>query len=236
MDAARKESVLTPDGVKEKQPVFLSDGVHMAYLSNETGEFQVFIKNLKTNEKRQITTLRHGVLRYQLSDDETKLVFEATLWPEEIQENTAFEEMTPEKKAQWEEDLDWRPYEITNLTYKLDEWHGMRKGEFSHIGTAELSSKKQKLFTSDCMEKMEAIYHPGLTMAKNCVYGYPYEGAKGFDVELFVCDETEKSEANKPRQSVVMEIMHRPLQNDTGIVAMAFVILRWKPRTAANVV
>ena len=101
MDAARKESVLTPDGVKEKQPVFLSDGVHMAYLSNETGEFQVFIKNLKTNEKRQITTLRHGVLRYQLSDDETKLVFEATLWPEEIQENTAFEEMTPEKKAQW---------------------------------------------------------------------------------------------------------------------------------------
>ena len=62
--------------MKEKQPVFLSDGVHMAYLSNETGEFQVFIKNLKTNEKRQITTLRHGVLRYQLSDDETKLVFD----------------------------------------------------------------------------------------------------------------------------------------------------------------
>ena len=98
--------------------------------------------------------------------------------------------MTPEKKAQWEEDLDWRPYEITNLTYKLDEWHGMRKGEFSHIGTAELSSKKQKLFTSDCMEKMEAIYpswsHDGKKIA---FYGYPYEGAKGFDVELFVCDE-----------------------------------------------
>ena len=49
MDAARKESVLTPDGVKEKQPVFLSDGVHMAYLSNETGEFQVFIKNVIKN-------------------------------------------------------------------------------------------------------------------------------------------------------------------------------------------
>ena len=50
-DAARKEFVLTLDGINEKQPFFLSDGIHMAYLSNETGEFQVFIKNLKTNEK-----------------------------------------------------------------------------------------------------------------------------------------------------------------------------------------
>lgn len=224
MDAARKESVLTPDGVKEKQPVFLSDGVHMAYLSNETGEFQVFIKNLNTNEKRQITTLRHGVLRYKLSDDETKLVFEATLWPEEIQENTAFEEMTPEKKAQWEEDLDWRPYEITNLTYKLDEWHGMRKGEFSHIGTAELSSKKQKLFTSDCMEKMEAIYpswsHDGKKIA---FYGYPYEGAKGFDVELFVCDENGKNLKQISRDNGIYGD-HAPAftADDTGIVTMVF--------------
>lgn len=61
MDAARKESVLTPDGVKEKQPVFLSDGVHMAYLSNETGEFQVFIKNLKTTKN---VRLQHFVMVY----------------------------------------------------------------------------------------------------------------------------------------------------------------------------
>ena len=186
--------------------------------------FRYLLKILSTNEKRQITTLRHGVLRYQLSDDETKLVFEATLWPEEIQENTAFEEMTPEKKAQWEEDLDWRPYEITNLTYKLDEWHGMRKGEFSHIGTAELSSKKQKLFTSDCMEKMEAIYpswsHDGKKIA---FYGYPYEGAKGFDVELFVCDENGKNLKQISRDNGIYGD-HAPAftADDTGIVAMVF--------------
>ena len=222
--AQRKESVLTPDGVNEKQPIFLADGIHMAYLSNETGEFQVFIKNLATNEKRQITTLRHGVLRYQLSDDETKLVFEATLWPEEVKDNTAFTEMTSEEKTQWENELDWRPYEITTLTYKLDEWHGMRKGEFSHIGIADLTSGAQKLFVTDRMETMEAVHpswsHDGKKIA---FYGYPYDGAKGFDVELFVCDE---DGTNFEQISTDAGIYgdHEPAftADDTGIVSMVF--------------
>ena len=126
-------------------------------MSNETGEFQVFIKNLSTNEKRQITTLRHGVLRYKLSDDETKLVFEATLWPEEIQENTAFEEMTPEKKAQWEEDLDWRPYEITNLTYKLDEWLTLSNGSGNLTNAADVSGTFRHTDGTACVEEVKRV-------------------------------------------------------------------------------
>ena len=100
----------------------------------------------------------------------------------------------------------------------------MRKGEFSHIGTAELSSKKQKLFTSDCMEKMEAIYpswsHDGKKIA---FYGYPYEGAKGFDVELFVCDENGKNLKQISRDNGIYGD-HAPAftADDTGIVAMVF--------------
>ena len=100
----------------------------------------------------------------------------------------------------------------------------MRKGEFSHIGTAELSSKKQKLFTSDCMEKMEAIYpswsHDGKKIA---FYGYPYEGAKGFDVELFVCDENGKNLKQISRDNGIYGD-HAPAftADDTGIVTMVF--------------
>lgn len=100
----------------------------------------------------------------------------------------------------------------------------MRKGEFSHIGTAELSSKKQKLFTSDCMEKMEAIYpswsHDGKKIA---FYGYPYEGAKGFDVELFVCDENGKNLKQISNDNGIYGD-HAPAftADDTGIVAMVF--------------
>ena len=100
----------------------------------------------------------------------------------------------------------------------------MRKGEFSHIGTAELSSKKQKLFTSDCMEKMEAIYpswsHDGKKIA---FYGYPYEGAKGFDVELFVCDENGKNLKQISSDNGIYGD-HAPAftADDTGIVTMVF--------------
>ncbi len=223
-DTDRKETVLTSDGVNEKQPVILSDGIHMAYLSDETGEFQVFIKNLATNEKRQITTLRHGVLRYQMSDDETKIVFEATLWPDEVKKGIEFTEMTPEQKAEWEEELDWTPYEITTLTYKMDEWHGMRKGEFSHIGTVNIASGEQTLFCAGRMETMEMIFptwsHDGKTVA---FHGYPYDGAKGRRTELFTCDENGE---NLRQVSIDAGIYadHAPAftADDTGIVTMVF--------------
>lgn len=223
-DATRKESVLTPDGVNEKQPVILSDGIHMAYLSNETGEFQVFVKNLTTNEKRQITTLRHGVIRYQLSDDETKLVFEATLWPDEIKKGIEFTEMTSKQKAEWEEELDWTPYEITTLTYKMDEWHGMRKGEFSHIGTANIISCEQKLFCAGRMETMEVIFpawsHDGKTIA---FHGYPYDGAKGRRTELFICDENgENLRQVSTDAGIYADHASAFTADDTGIVTMVF--------------
>ena len=182
-----KEACLTRDGIGEKQPLFLPDGVHMAYLSDQSGEYQVWLRNLETGQTRQITTLRHGVLRYALSDDGTKLVFEATLWPEEVSDGTALIEMTPEEKKAWKEELDWRPYEITDLTYKMDEWNGMRKGEYSHIGTAELSKGNARIIGTG---EMEAVFpswsHDGKLLA---FYGYPYSGAKGRRAELFVCSE-----------------------------------------------
>lgn len=218
------EILLTSEGVNEKQPKFLSDGIHMMYLSDESGEFQVHIRNLQTNKTRQITTLRHGVLRYQLSDDEKKLVFEATLWPDEVKNETALTEMTKEEKESWQEELDWTPYVATNLTYKLDEWHGMRKGEFSHIGLVDLTSGEQKVFASGRMETMETIHpslsHDGKTVA---FYGYPYDGAKGFDVELFTCDENGENLTQISADAGIYGD-HEPAftADDSGIVSMVF--------------
>lgn len=176
---------LTADGHSEKQPLFLSDGVRMLYLSDESGEYQVYLKNLESGEKRQITTLRHGVIRYGMAGDESCLVFEATLWPEEIEADTAFAEMSQEEKREWEEELDWRPYYITELTYKMDEWHGMRKGEYSHIGIVDLDGNYPQIIDTN---GMEAVF-PTLACDGSQIlfYGYPYSGAKGRRVELFVC-------------------------------------------------
>lgn len=175
------------EGCSEKQPYFLPDGIRMTYLSNRTGEYQVFVRNLETGETRQVTTLRHGVVRYSLVGDGSRLAFEAILWPEEIEDGSAFSEMDAEETLRWREELDYRPYYITDLMYKMDEWHGMRKGEFSHIGTVNTDGSGQRLIDTGGMEAVYPAWsRDGSLLA---FYGYPYGGAKGRDAELFVCRE-----------------------------------------------
>lgn len=176
---------LTDGTWNEKQPYFLKDGVHLAYLSDKTGEYQVWLRNLETGRTRQITTLRHGVLRYAFSRKEDRLAFEAVLWPGEVRENRAFLEMSGQEKAAWQEELDWKPYEITELTYKMDEWHGMRKGEFSHIGTVRTDGSNPAILDTGGMEAVFPTW--SRNGEKLAFYGYPHTGAKGRQAELFVC-------------------------------------------------
>ena len=146
------------------------------------------------------------------------------MWPDEVKNETALTEMTKEEKESWQEELDWTPYVATNLTYKLDEWHGMRKGEFSHIGLVDLTSGEQKVFASGRMETMETIHpslsHDGKTVA---FYGYPYDGAKGFDVELFTCDENGENLTQISADAGIYGD-HEPAftADDSGIVSMVF--------------
>ncbi|MBQ8637753.1 MAG: S9 family peptidase [Lachnospiraceae bacterium] len=212
---------LTTDGHSEKQPVFLKDGVHMAYLSDETGEYQVFLRNLETGGTRQITTLRHGVLRYELNGAQTALAFEATLWPEELEAGTEFVEMNAQEKADWEEELDWRPYYATDLTYKMDEWHGMRKGEFSHVGTVNLDGSGAQVINTNGMEAIYPAYsHDGEMVA---FFGYPYGGAKGRRVELFVCG-ADGSGLRQVTKGAVFTADHAPVfaAEDDAVITAAY--------------
>lgn len=181
----REDRRLTPEGHAERQPCFL-DGARMTYLSDATGVFQVYVRDLKTGESRRITSLRHGVLRYALSGDRTRLAFEALLWPEDLEGRRAFEEMSGEERAQWGEELDWRPYYITTLTYKMDEWYGMRRGEFSHVGTVNLDGSCPRVLDT---AGMEAVYPSWSNSGDRLAfYGYPYDGPRGRTAEVFICN------------------------------------------------
>ncbi len=213
---------LTKQGThNEKQPIFLSNGTQMLYLSDESGEYQIYLRNLETKIVRQVTTLRHGVLRYQVSEDEKSLVFEATLWPEEIENQTVFREMNREEKTAWEEELDWKPYYITDLTYKMDEWHGMRKGEFSHIGTINLDGSNAKIIDTNGMEAVFPSWsHNAEWIA---FYGYPYSGAKGRRTELFIC-RRDGSELQCLTSDIAIEADHAPMfmRDDASIICMVY--------------
>ena len=179
------ENCITTDGCSEKQPVFSMDGVHLYYLSDRSGEWQVWEKRIDGSDAVQVTTLRHGVCRFDVNEASGRIAFEATLWPEELKCGTAFVEMTAAEKEAWKEVLDWTPYVATDLVYKLDEWHGMRKGEFQHVGYMELNKENAVIVDAG----FEAMY-PALSGAgdKIAFQGYPYSGARGRMGESFFYD------------------------------------------------
>lgn len=250
LDAHSGQTVCEKNDVWYKQPYFLKDSRFLLYLSDRSGEFQVWLENLETKESTQLTSLRHGVVRYTVNEQETALAFEAVLWPEEIGAGTAFTEMTAEEKEAWQDEMEYRPYKATDLTYKMDEWFGMRKGEYAHIGVAACDSKAAKtipeILSSDadnqdmlsdhaastplhqyflCQEKaMECIRpswsHDGRTIA---FYGYPHSGARGRQAELFVCS----SDGSDPVQLTETGFIypdHAPAftADDTGILCVGF--------------
>ena len=174
----------TADGVHEQQPLFLADG-RLATLCDASGEYQLWLNDLSAGTRKQVTTLRHGLVRYRAAKSMTRVVFEATVYPGEAESGTILTEMTPEQKSAWLEELDYTPYVATDLIDKMDEWYGMRKGQISRIGVCDLNGEGQRILPLNGMEAMDpAISADGGLL---CFYGLPYHGAKGYEKELFTC-------------------------------------------------
>ena len=206
---------LTPDCVSWKDPVFV-DG-RLLYLSNEEGEYQIFSRDLMTGSAERLTSLRHGVNRFSASENDALIAFEATLWPEDIENGIAFDMMTAEEKAAWEKQLDMRPYFVTELMYKMDEWYGMRKGEFSHIGTVNIDGTEQRLIDTN---GMEATY-PSVSNGRLAFYGYPHSGPKGRSAELFACTVGERT----PKQltdGLTLSADTPPVIAENGVIFCAY--------------
>ena len=174
----------TAEGVREQQPLFLEDG-RLGTLCDASGEYQLWLNDLSTGERRQVTHLRHGLVHYRIAGNGTRAVLETTVYPGEGEKGILFTEMTGEEKAAWLEELDYTPYVATDLVDKMDEWYGMRKGEISRIGVCPLDGGDPVLLDLKGMEVIEpAIRARGDLL---CFYGLPYGGAKGFEKELFTC-------------------------------------------------
>ena len=212
---------LTDEGGQEKQPVFYRNGKVLVYLARVEGVYQIFSRDLVSGTVRQLTTLRHGVIRFSLSEKNGKIAFEALLWPEDVEREQAFCQMDAGQRQAWEKELDMRPYFITDLTYKMDEWYGMRKGEFSHIGTVNLDGSCQTIIDTGGIEAVFPVWsHDEKNLAW---YGYPYGGAKGRQAEVFVCREDGSSRKQLTEDAgIYPDVFPAFTADDGAVIAMAF--------------
>ena len=81
-----------------KDPKFGKNGMFF-YLSDRSGKMQLYCK--KEEAERQLTSARHGVNRYSVSENGKTAVVEMNLWKEDIATGRAFEVMTSEEQKNW---------------------------------------------------------------------------------------------------------------------------------------
>ncbi len=174
-------------GTSEKNPRFAPDGSYFAYLSDETGEFQIYIA-AQDGKARQLTHLRHGVNGFEISPDGEKLVFTAKAFPAEIEAGNVLTEMTEEEKAEFEYQKEWGPKEITEIDYKNDSVFGVRDGSISVLGLADVSGEVRII--ADDMPYLLPAFSPD--SKKIAVFGQPYKGVKFSRKELFLLNTTGK--------------------------------------------
>ena len=182
------------DGENARSVKFLPDGSGFTFLSDESGELQLyrqtFTRMREGRKPQKLTSLRHGISRYELSGQSDAVLFEAKLWPSEIRDSLSFTEMTAREKKDWEHEREWAPQEITEIDYKKDEAYGVLDGSISCIGYLSLNGSDsegaaQRLLTDD-IPCERAQFSPDGRMA--ACYAWPHTGARRSAAELYLID------------------------------------------------
>ncbi|MGM9534426.1 MAG: S9 family peptidase, partial [Intestinibacter sp.] len=66
---------ISSGGTIEYSPKFSYNGEYLAFISNATGENQIYIYDLEKDQVKQITTMRFGVSNFKFSPIENKIIF-----------------------------------------------------------------------------------------------------------------------------------------------------------------
>ena len=199
---------------QEKMPRYSPDGNYLAYLSDRSGELQIYIRNEKTLETGKLTSLRHGITYFDWSPDSCVLVFIAPLWKKEVETDLEFTEMKPEEKISWQQEKDWAPIEITEIDYKNDDCYGMRDGSITRVGIVTVSEQKQRLLPTGEMECAYPVFSRDTKQI--AFFAKPYSGVYASSAELFVYGlEAEEGESGRKQitkdRSLLLVPTVRPL-------------------------
>ncbi|MBN1777529.1 MAG: S9 family peptidase [Clostridiales bacterium] len=179
----REHTKLDGDG-SHKSPAWSPDGRHLAYLSDASGRYQVWVKALQGGAHRQLTAMRHGVECFAWSPDGTAIAFQSKVYPAEIRDNSVYTELSAEEYAAWRAQKAQEPIEITELMYKYD-GEGILDGSRQAIGVALVSGGRPKLASADIPSFRPAWSTDGSKLA---FYGRPHTGVKARSCELYICN------------------------------------------------
>lgn len=160
---------------------FAPQGHRLAYLATSGGEKQIWLRE-GDGAVRQLTHLRHGVNNYAWSKDGSRIVFEAPLWQEDMDE--PFTPLMPAEKDACLEARRNSPVVIEELMYKFDETYGVVDGSVPCLGLVDIHTGQARLLTDGEIPCYMPAFSPdGQVIA---FYGRPYSHHKAKVEEVFV--------------------------------------------------
>lgn len=171
---------------RQKSPKYSPDGTYLAYLSDESGESQIYIRKSGEYSDRKITTLRHGVTYFAWSHGSESIVFTTPVFPEEKKRNLVFCEMGAKEKEEYLFEKEWEPVEIEEIDYKKDECFGLYDGSVSQMGMVTVKNGEQTLLSTAEIP----CFYPEFSRdnTKIAYFAKPYKGPWFSALELFLYD------------------------------------------------
>ncbi|MBQ9535476.1 MAG: S9 family peptidase [Clostridia bacterium] len=165
-------------------PRFSPDGRLLAYISDASGERQLWLRDMQSGESRQLTAMRHGISWFSWAPDSRRLTFTAAYWQEEEHGGLHLKEMTPQEKQTWLLRRSFEPDVAEELVYKLDETFGVKDGSFTHIGIVDTEGREVKMLTGGTEPDAYPVFSPdGAYIA---FYRKPYHDFRGGASELYI--------------------------------------------------
>lgn len=124
---------------RNHSPQWSNDGEKLAFVSNRSGENQIYLMNCNGGEAKQLTSVNNGATNPNFSPDGKKLAFSVSLKKDEEIINTKEKDQKKEKK-------ELEPIEVEKMKYKSDAG-GLFNGKYRHIAIMDLETEEIKVVT-----------------------------------------------------------------------------------------
>jgi len=155
-----KERVITANGYKEENPRFSPDGNKLAFLSNVTGDKQIWIFDLNTGKLSRLTSMRYGASNIVWSPLGDKIAFlspkpsgESIYLLQKMRDPKELDELKEQRKRQ--------PIVIENFGFKNEKDMGFSTPQSSqHVWIVDINTGATECLTDGDKNHVMPVWFP----------------------------------------------------------------------------